>query len=70
MALLVGAGGLGALVFVLLLMWMVVLNDDMQNTPAPGDDQAPQEVLTDPPAAKSSEPDKPQKPEKPPPLNQ
>jgi len=73
MALWVGAGGLGALVFVLLLMWLVVHNDDLEKAPAPQDDQAAQEMIGDHPPSMNSEPDKSEKkekPEKPPPLNQ
>jgi hypothetical protein len=67
--LLIGAGGLGALLFLVLLMWLVVRDEDARKAPVPVDERAQQEVLPEP--SKQPEKDaKPEKPEKPPPLNQ
>ena len=66
----IGVGGVSALLFVVLLMWLVVRNEDLQNAPVPVDEQtqAQQEIL--PETSKQAEKDtKPPEPEKQPPLN-
>jgi len=73
LTLLIGAGGVGALLFLVLLMWLVVRKEDQQNAPAPVDEparvQQHEEILVETP--KKKEPDsKPEKPDKQPPLNQ
>jgi hypothetical protein len=63
----IGVGGVGAILFVVLLMWLVVYNEDVQKAPVPVDDASAQ---TDILPETSKEADKePPKPEKAPPLN-
>ena len=57
------------LLFVLLLMYQMVSDEDAANAPAPVDEAAQQQtILPDPPPA-NSKPAEPPQPEKPPPLN-
>jgi hypothetical protein len=69
--LLIGATGLTGLLFVLLLMYQMVTNEDAANTPAPVDEPAieQQAILPDPPTA-NTKPAEPSEPDKPPPLNE
>ena len=64
-----GVGGVGALVFLVVLMWMVVHNEDVMNAPVPVDPQSQKEELL-PDTSKTDKATEPAKPEKPPPLNQ
>jgi hypothetical protein len=68
--LLIGVGGVGAILFVVLLMWLVVHNEDLMNAPVPVDEETAAkqtDILPDTSATTSQEP---AKPEKAPPLNQ
>ena len=62
-----GVGGVGALVFLVVLMWMVVHNEDVLNAPVPVDPQSRKEELD---TSKSDKATESAKPEKPPPLDQ
>ena len=64
-----GVGGVGALVFLVVLMWMVVHNEEVMNAPVPVDTQGQKEELL-PDTSKTDKAAEPAKPEKPPPLNQ
>ena len=65
----IGVGGVAALLFLVALMWVVVLNEDVMKAPVPVDEQTAarqQEILPE----TSKEADKaPAQPEKAPPLN-
>ena len=69
--LVIGAVGLMALLFVVLLMYRMVSNEDAANAPAPVDEAAAeqQKLFPDPPPA-NGKPAEPSKPDKPPPLNE
>jgi len=66
----IGVGGVGAILFLVLLMWLVVYNEDVEKAPVLFDSQSPRpaEALPD----TSKQPEKPAQPEKEkkPPLNQ
>ena len=68
--LVIGAVGLMALLFVAILMYRMMSNEDGANAPAPADDVTAeqQKLFPDPPPA-NSKPAEPSKPDKPPPLN-
>jgi hypothetical protein len=68
---LIGAACLMALLFVVLLMYRMMTNEDAANAPAPVDQATAEEqaILPDPPPA-GSKPTEPSKPDKPPPLNE
>jgi hypothetical protein len=64
----IGVGGVGAILFVVLLMWLVVYNEDIQKAPVPVDEATAQkDILPEIPKEAAKEPPKP---EKAPPLNQ
>jgi hypothetical protein len=68
--LIIGVGGVGAILFVVLLMWLVVHNEDVINQPVPVDDETAArqtEILPDTSTTADKEPPKP---DKKPPLNQ
>jgi hypothetical protein len=69
--LLIGVGGVGAILFVVLLMWLVVHQEDVINRPIPVDDEtAAQQSQILPETSATAEKDKePPKPDKAPPLN-
>jgi hypothetical protein len=74
LSLLIGVGGVGAILFVVLLMWLVVHEEDVMNRPVPVDDETAarqSEILPDTSATgTSATADKePAKPDKAPPLN-
>jgi hypothetical protein len=60
-----------ALLFIVLLMYRMMTNEDAANAPAPVDQATAEEqaILPDPPPA-NSKPSEPSKPDKPPPLNE
>jgi hypothetical protein len=67
--LLIGIGGVGAIVFVVLLMWLVVHNEDVLKRPVRADEEpAAQQTEMAPEASKTADKEPP-KPEKAPPLN-
>jgi hypothetical protein len=68
----IGAAGLLALVFAVLLMYRVASNEDAANAPAPPDPAAAekQQELFPRPTPTTSKASEPAKPEKPPPLNE
>ena len=69
LSLLIGVGGVGAILFVVLLMWLVVHEEDVMNRPVPVDDETAarqSEILPD---TTSSADKEPAKPDKAPPLN-
>jgi hypothetical protein len=73
LTLLIGAGGVGALVFLVLLMWLVVRNEDLQKAPLPIDEQTEAKqppIQPEGSSGSSQEAPKDEKPEKPPPLSQ
>lgn len=63
----IGVGGVGAILFVVLLMWLVVYNEDVQKAPVPVDDASAQTDIL-PETSKDADKE-PAKPEKAPPLN-
>ena len=67
----IGAAGLLALLFVVLLMYQMMSNEDAANAPAPVDEVAAeqQKLFPDPRRPTASRPE-PSKPDKPPPLNE
>jgi hypothetical protein len=67
---LIGAFGLLALLFVVLLMYRMMNNEEASNALAPLDEATAEEqvILPGPPA--NTKPSKPSKPDKPPPLNE
>ena len=70
----IGVGGIGTLIFVFLLMWLVVRNDDLVKAPPPVDDEtAARQALPIPaqntPDTSNQAEKEPAKPDKPPPLN-
>jgi hypothetical protein len=67
--LLIGVGGVGAILFVVLLMWLVVHNEDVINRPLPSDQETVSKSDITSPLSKEAE-QEPPKPEKAPPLNQ
>jgi hypothetical protein len=69
--LVIGAACLMALLFVVLLMYRMMRNEDAANAPAPVDEVTAeqQKLFPDPPPA-NSKPAEPSKPDKPPPLNE
>ena len=69
--LVIGAACLLALLFVVLLMYRMMRNEDAANAPVPVDEVAAeqQKLFPDPPPA-NSKPSGPSKPDKPPPLNE
>jgi hypothetical protein len=71
----IGIAGLLVLVFVMLVMYKVMANEDAARAPVPVDEaDQKQELLRDPPPASSADepakPDRPTKPEKKPPLDE
>jgi hypothetical protein len=69
--LVVGAACLMALLFVVLLMYRMMRNEDAANAPAPVDEvRAEQQKLFPDPPPPNSKPAPPSKPDKPPPLNE
>ena len=68
--LLIGVGGVGAILFVVLLMWLVVHEEDVMNRPVPVDDETAARQTEILPDTTSSSADKESaKPDKAPPLN-
>ena len=70
--LIIGVGGVSAILFVVLLMWLVVHNEDVINQPVPVDDETAArqtEILPDT-SSSSTANKEPPKPDKKPPLNQ
>ena len=69
--LVIGAACLMALLFVVLLMYRMMRNEDAANAPAPVDEvTAEQQRLFPDPPPPDSKPAPPSKPDKPPPLNE
>ena len=68
LSILVGIIGMAALVFVIVIMFQVVRNVDIES--APPEQQQDESGMTPDKPGMSSEQGKPDKPEKPPPLNQ
>jgi hypothetical protein len=71
----IGIAGLLVLVFVMLVMYKVMANEDAASAPVPVDDaDQKQQLFRDPPPASSAnepaKPDRPTKPEKKPPLDE
>jgi hypothetical protein len=67
--LVIGVGGVGAILFVVLLMWLVVHNEDVVNRPVPVDEETAAHQSGTLPETKTSDKEPPA-PEKAPPLNQ
>jgi hypothetical protein len=59
----------GALLFLVILMWMVVHDEDVLNAPLPADQQSQQEEVLPDTASQAAKSAEPAKPEKQPPLN-
>jgi hypothetical protein len=64
----IGVGGVGAILFVVLLMWLVVHNEDVINRPVPVDEQSAAQQAPLPETSKEADKE-PSKPETPPPLD-
>jgi hypothetical protein len=65
----IGVGGVGAILFVVMLMWLVVHNEDVANRPVPVDDETAAKQTEILPETSKSADQEPAKPEKAPPLN-
>jgi hypothetical protein len=63
----IGIGGVGAILFVVLLMWLVVYNEDVLKAPVPVDEATAQTDIL--PETSKDTGKEPPKPEKAPPLN-
>ncbi len=72
--LIIGFVGLGALVFIMLVMWIMARNEDLAKGPSLVDEgaQTQEQVLHDASSTESAPKasNQPSKPEKPPPLNE
>jgi len=65
----IGVGGVGAILFVVLLMWLVVYNEDVLKAPLPVDEQSASQQAPLLPETSKDAGKEPPKPEKAPPLN-
>jgi hypothetical protein len=68
--LVIGAACAVALLFVVLLMYRVLRNEDAANAPVPVDEETAEQQLMVPDPPANSKPREPSKPDKPPPLNE
>jgi|SRR5215471_6802124 len=68
----IGIGGVGAILFVVMLMWLVVRNDDLVKAPIPVDEETAArqtDLLPDTETSKDANKSAPPEKEKAPPLN-